>query len=88
MLFHAKSPYSTSFDSLKHIEENTDLKIAESYWNFDKGPLALKKYWLEKAVLPSHGNDSDKYLAIESNPKTREMYAKFSIEARPKSDFI
>ena len=82
------SPYSTSYDSLKHIEENTDLKIAESYWNFGKRPPALKKYWLEKAVLPSHGNDPDKYLAIESNPKTRDMYAKFCIEARPKSDFI
>ena len=82
------SPYSTSYDSLKHIEENTDLKIAESYWNFGKRPPALKKYWLEKAVLPSHGNDPEKYLAIESNPKTRDMYSKFGIEARPKSDFI
>ena len=82
------SPYSTSYDSLKHIEENTDLKIAESYWNFGKRPPALKKYWLEKAVLPSHGNNPNKYLAIESNPKTREMYAEFGIEARPKEDFI
>ena len=82
------SPYYTSFDSLKHIEENTDLKIAESYWNFGKRPHELKKYWLEKAVLPTHGNNPDKYLAIESNPKTREMYEKFGIEARPKSDFI
>ena len=82
------SPYYTSFDSLKHIEENTDLKIAESYWNFGKRPPALKKYWLEKAVLPTHGDDSERYLAIESNEHTREMYAKFGIEARPKSDFI
>ena len=82
------SPYKTSYDSLKHIEENTDLKIAESYWNFGKRPPELKKYWLEKAVLPTHGEDPNKYLAIESNPKTREMYAEFSIEARPKGDFI
>ena len=82
------SPYKTSYDSLKHIEENTDLKIAESYWNFGKRPPELKRYWLEKAVLPKHGNNPDKYLAIESNPKTREMYAEFGIEARPKSDFI
>ena len=66
------SPYYTSYDSLKHIEENTDLKIAESYWNFGKRPHELKKYWLEKAVLPNHGNDPNKYLAIESNPKTRK----------------
>lgn len=82
------SPYYTSFDSLKHIEENTDLKIDESYWNFGKRPPALKKYWLEKAVLPTHGDNPEKYLAIESNEKTRKMYAGFGIEARPKSDFI
>ena len=82
------SPDYTSNDSLKHIEENTNLKIAESYWNFGKRPPELKRYWLEKKVLPTHGDDPDKYLAIESNPKTREMYCEFCIEARPKSDFI
>ncbi|MDO5139466.1 MAG: NIF family HAD-type phosphatase [Oscillospiraceae bacterium] len=82
------SPYETSFDSLRHIEENTDLKIDESYWNFRKRPPALKRYWLKKAVLPTHGNDPEKYLAIESNEHTREMYASFNIEARPKGDFI
>ena len=82
------SPYETSFDSLKHIEENTDLKISESYWNFGKRPHELKEYWLEKAVLPTHGDDPSKYLAIESNEDTREMYAQFGIEARPKQDFI
>ena len=82
------SPYYTSFDSLKHIEENTELKIAESYWNFGKRPPELKEYWLKKAVLPTYGNDPSKYLAIESNEDTREMYAKFGIEARPKTDFI
>ena len=83
------SPYETSFDSIKHIEENTDLKIAESYWNFgNTNPPDLKEYWLEKAVLPTHGDDSSKYLAIESNEDTRDMYARYGIEARPKWDFI
>ena len=82
------SPYETSYDSLKHIEENTDLKIDESKKNIKKRPPALKKYWLEKAVLPTHGKDPKKYLAIESNEKTREMYAEFGIEAKPKGDFI
>ena len=82
------SPYYTSFDSLKHIEENTDLKIDESYWNFGKRPPELKEYWLKKAVLPTHGDDPDKYLAIESNEDTREMYARHGIEARSKRDFI
>ena len=82
------SPDYTAEDSLKHIEENTNLKISESYWNFGKRPHELKKYWLEKEVLPKHGSDPNKYLAIESNPKTRKMYQSFAIEARPKSDFI
>ena len=82
------SPDYTSKDSLKHIKDNTDLKIDESYWNFGKRPHELKRYWLEKEVLPTHGRNPEKYLAIESNPKTREMYAEFGIEARPKGDFI
>ena len=82
------SPYYTSFDSLKHIKENTSLKINESYWNFGKRPPEVKRYWLEKAVIPTHGDDSKKYRAIESNPKTRKMYEEFGIEARPKGDFI
>ena len=82
------SPYETSFDSLKHIKENTDLEINESYWNFNKRPHELKKYWMETAVLPTHGYDTDKYLAIESNATTRAMYKKLGIEARSKRDFI
>ena len=82
------SPYYTSFESLNHIEENTDLKIAESYWNFGRRPPELKEYWLEKAVFPTHGDDPSKYLAIESNEDTRDMYARYGIEARPKWDFI
>lgn len=83
------SPDYIASDSLKHIEENTDLKIAESYWNFgNQRPPALKEYWLKKEVFPKHGNDPSKYLAIESNENTREMYARYGIEARPKWDFI
>ena len=83
------SPDYTASDSLKHIEENTDLEIAESYWNFgNQSPPELKEYWLKKEVLPRHGADPSKYLAIESNEDTRDMYAKYNIEARPKWDFI
>ena len=87
ILITASSDY-TAKDSLKHIEENTDLKISESYWNFGKRPHELKKYWLEKEILPKHGIDPEKYLAIESNKDTRAMYRKLGIEARPKWDFI
>ena len=82
------SPYETSFDSLKHIQENTELQINESYWNFRKRPPELKRYWMKKAVIPTHGDNPNKYLAIESNKNTRAMYKKLGIEARPKGDFI
>ena len=83
------SPDYIASDSLKHIEDNTELKIAESYWNFgNQRPPALKEYWLKKEVFLKHGNDPIKYLAIESNEDTRDMYARYGIEARPKWDFI
>ena len=43
---------------------------------------------MENEVIPKHGDDMDKYLAIKSNPKTRRMYKKLGIEARHKGDFI
>ena len=83
------SPDYTASDSLKHIEKNTDLKIAESYWNFgNQSPPELKEHWLNKAVFPKHGDNPSIYLAIESNEDTREMYARYGIEARSKWDFI
>ena len=41
-------------------------------------PPAIKERLLLKSVFPIHGRDAG-YLAIESNPRTREMYAKFNI---------
>jgi hypothetical protein len=46
----------------------------KGWWN----PPAIKEHLLKKDVFPIHGDDA-RYLAIESNPRTREMYAKFSI---------
>jgi hypothetical protein len=41
-------------------------------------PPAIKQHFLHKRVFPIHGKHA-RYIAIESNPRTREMYAKFSI---------
>jgi hypothetical protein len=46
----------------------------KGWWN----PPAIKEHLLKKDVFPIHGEDA-RYLAIESNPRTREMYAKFTI---------
>lgn len=82
------SPYRRSYKILRDIKEKTGFKPDESFWNFGRQPPALKKYWMENEVIPQHGDDGDKYLAIESNPATRRMYKKLGIEARPKGDFI
>ena len=82
------SPYRRSHKILRDIKEKTDFEPDESFWNFGRQPPALKKYWMENEVMPQHGDDGDKYLAIESNPATRRMYKKLGIEARPKGDFI
>ena len=77
-----------SHNMLRDIKEKTGFEVDESYWNFGAQPPQVKKYWMEKEVIPKHGDDMDKYLAIKSNPKTRRMYKKLGIEARPKRDFI
>ena len=82
------SPYKRSYKILRDIKEKTGFVVDESFWNFGRQPPVLKKYWVETEVIPRHGADMDKYLAIESNPATRRMYKKLGIEARPKSDFI
>lgn len=83
------SPYKRSYKILRDIKEKTDFEVNESYWNFgNRQPHVLKKYWMENEIIPQHGDDMAKYLAIESNENTRRMYKKLGIEARPKSDFI
>ncbi len=82
------SPYKRSHKILRDIEEKTSFEPDESYWNFGGQPPQVKKYWMEEEVIPTHGDDTSKYLAIESNPATRRMYNKLGIEARPKSNFI
>ena len=82
------SPYKRSHKILRDIEEKTGFKPDESYWNFNRQPPVLKRYWMVEEVIPRHGDDSSKYLAIESNPATSRMYKKLGVEARPKSDFI
>jgi hypothetical protein len=44
------------------------------WWN----PPAIKEHLLKKDVFPIHGEHA-RYVAIESNPRTRDMYARFAI---------
>jgi hypothetical protein len=73
-------PEAWQLRTLDRIEEQTgwrpqDACFAPRGWF---NPPAIKEHLLLKAVFPIHGRDVG-YLAIESNPRTREMYAKFNI---------
>lgn len=73
-------PESWMLRTLDRIEEETGWRpddacfAPKGWWS----PPAIKEHLLHKAVFPIHGRDA-RYLAIESNPKTREMYARFDI---------
>jgi len=73
-------PEAWQLMTLDRIEEQTgwrpqDVCFAPRGWF---NPPAIKERLLLKSVFPIHGRDTG-YLAIESNPRTREMYAKFNI---------
>lgn len=49
--------------------------VEEAYGN----PPAIKQHFLHKRVFPRHGEHA-RYIAIESNPRSREMYARDEIQ--------
>lgn len=65
--------------TLARIEEQTGWSPQEAY--FDEGvtrtPPAIKRHILLTKIFPKHGRDN--LLAIESNPKTRDMYHKLGV---------
>ena len=66
--------------TLDRIEQETAWRpddacfAPKGWWN----PPAIKEHLLRKDIFPVHGQDA-RYIAIESNPRTREMYARFEI---------
>lgn len=68
--------------TLDRIEHETGWRPQDScfapqgWWN----PPAIKEHLLKKNVFPKYGNQS-RFLAIESNPRSREMYDRFGIQS-------
>ena len=66
--------------TLDRIEKETGWRpdhacfAPRGWWN----PPAIKEHLLKKEIFPVHGEDA-RYIAIESNPRTREIYARFGI---------
>lgn len=75
--------------SLENIHKKTGWNPKEAYFNdLNLDPPSIKKSILERFVFPKHGTDCSQYYAVESNPRTRAMYAKFGIMAEPYDKFI
>jgi hypothetical protein len=73
-------PETWMIKTLDRIEEQTGWRPQDAcfaprgWWN----PPAIKQHFLHKRVFPIYGEHA-RYIAIESNPRSREMYARFSI---------
>jgi hypothetical protein len=70
--------------TLGRIHEMTGWRPQEAFFaeRGPGGPPGIKRRILLAHVFPRHGHDAD-YLAIESNPRTRAMYARCGIFAIP-----
>lgn len=76
-------------ETLANIQRKTGWQPQEWYFNdIDAWPPAFKKSALQRFIFPKHGEGGSRYYAVESNPRTRAMYAKFGIAALPYEVFI
>ena len=75
--------------TLDNILRKTGWQPHESYFNdIDADPPTFKRSALQRFIFPKHGNDGVTYYAVESNPRTRQMYSKYGIDADPYDRFI
>jgi len=75
--------------TLANIKRKTGWLPQEWYFNdLDAEPPQFKQSALCRFVFPRHGADGSQYYAVESNPRTRSMYAKYGITAKPYDVFI
>ena len=82
-------PHDQKKETMLNLFRKTAWKPQEAYFN-DLGlePPAFKEFVLTHAVFPEHGNEPDRYLAIESNPETRAMYQRHGIRAMTYEEFL
>lgn len=82
-------PEKYKAQTLAHIEALTGWLPEEAYFaEITAQPHIMKEHLLLKHVLPRHGKDARKYFGIESNPKTRAMYAKYGIKSMTYDEFL
>lgn len=82
-------PEHQMLQTMENIKRKTGWQPQEWYFNdIDADPPAFKKSALQRFVFPRHGQEGARYYAVESNPRTRAMYARCDIEAKPYDMFL
>ena len=76
-------------ETMENLYRKTGWKPQEWYFNdIDAQPPIFKESALRRFVFPKHGEAPEQYYAVESNPRTRAMYARHGICAAPYETFI
>jgi len=74
--------------TLERIKLLTDWQPQEAYFTeISATPPEIKEDLLLRYIFPKHGRNGEDYFGIESNPKTRAMYLRYSIESLRTEDF-
>ena len=68
--------------TLERIKLLTGWQPQEVYFaEISAPPPEIKEHLLLNYIFPKHGRNGDDFFGIESNPKTREMYAYYDIKS-------
>lgn len=74
--------------TLERILSQTGWQPQEAYFaEISATPPEIKEDLLLRYIFPKHGRNGKDYFGIESNPKTRAMYLRYSIESLRAEDF-
>ena len=76
-------------ETMENVYRKTGWKPDAVYFNdINAEPPVYKESALRRFIFDKYGTDASMYYAVESNPKTRTMYAKYGIKAEPYEKFI
>ena len=74
--------------TLERILSQTGWQPQEAYFaEISAPPPEIKEHLLLNYIFPKHGRNGDDFFGIESNPKTRDMYACYVIKSLSAEEF-
>jgi len=75
--------------TMQSIFQKTGWRPQEVYFNdINAYPAVFKESALKRFIFPKYGMDASIYYGVESNPRTRSMYARYGIQSQPYETFI